>query len=291
MPISTPDDHELEGGIVRLQLCSSLDQVLMAFNIGEPPDRSDDQRIRWTAEPIRLLFPLDSCLDELLPIDSARHHGKSVGRADLSIEVILPFRFRQCNHSIRECTQHPFDLKKQPGSEWTEMAVEHMAVRRMDNDRHPRKPGCHSPQHSGLRCMGMDQCRPLSPEQANQLPQGLHILDRMDLSRQRRKQHPADGGLLKSPTILLSRCLPALRIPTTWMPGYHQRLEQCSVMAENRQHRVLRRPATVEARDHMDHLPCLRSLSVLRQAHEQTIQIGRMSPPIIAPFHDLPTFL
>src|SRR5580765_4271376 len=145
MPISTPDDHEMEEGKVRLQLRGSLDQIFMAFYIGEPPDRSDDQRLRRTTKPIRLLFPLDSRLDEPLPIDSARYHGEAVGLADLPIEMILPLCFRQGNHSIREHAQHPFDLKKQPGSDWTEMAVEHMAVRSMDNDRDPREPGCYSP--------------------------------------------------------------------------------------------------------------------------------------------------
>src|SRR5438046_10724446 len=102
--------------------------------------------------------------------------------------------------------------------------------------------------------MGMDQCRLLLPEQANQLPQGLCIFDGMDFSRQRGKQHPADCGLLKLPTILLGRCLTALRIPTTWISGYHKRLELRAVMAECGQHRVLRCPAIVEARNHMDHL-------------------------------------
>src|SRR5438105_7269976 len=120
-PTSTPDDHEMEGGKVGLQLRGSLDQVFMAFYIGQPPDRSDDQSLRGTAKPIRLLLPLDSRLDKPPPIDSARYHGESVGRADLPIEMILPLCLCQRNHSIREYTQHPFDLKKQPGSEWTEM--------------------------------------------------------------------------------------------------------------------------------------------------------------------------
>src|ERR1043166_2749778 len=59
MSISTTDDHKMQGGKVLLQLRNGCNQVFMAFNIGEPTDRSDDQCIRWTAEPFRLLFSLN----------------------------------------------------------------------------------------------------------------------------------------------------------------------------------------------------------------------------------------
>src|SRR5688572_23776989 len=135
----------MEGREVRLEHRNSFDQIFMALYIGEPPDRSDDQGLRGTAKPIRLLFSLNPCLDEPLPIDSTGDHSEPVGRTDIPIEMILPFRFCESNHSIREHTQDPFNLKKQPGSKWTEMTVEHMAVGRMDNDRHLGHPRCYSP--------------------------------------------------------------------------------------------------------------------------------------------------
>src|SRR6185503_16611190 len=316
MPVSTPDDHMMEGRKILLHLGNGCDQVFVTFDIGEPPDGSDNQRIRWTAEPIRLMFSLSPRPPESLTIDPARHHGEPIGLADSAIKVSLPFRIRQGDQSIRDHSQRPFDLEKQPRLELTEVAVEHMAVRGMDDDRHPGNPGSYSPQHTGLRCMGMDQCRPLVQEQANQLPQSLRILDRVDLSRQRRKQHPANCGLLKFPAIFLGRQLPALGIPTARMPSNHYRLELRTVMAESGQHRVLRRPAMVKSRNHMDHLPWLRSLgdnavrrnrratvgqvpdnlmrgyrSVLQQVHEQMIQISRMRQPVVALFDDLTAFL
>src|SRR5437868_2228906 len=127
IPVSTTDDHKMEGREIRLQHGNGRNQVFMAFNVSEPPDRSDDQRIRWTAEPVRLLFPLSPRPSEPLTIDPARHHGEPIRLADSTIKVILPFRIRQGNQSIRDRTQHPFDLEKQPRSEWTEVAVEHMA--------------------------------------------------------------------------------------------------------------------------------------------------------------------
>ena len=184
MSISTPNDHKMKGGKILFQLGDGFDQVLMTFNVGEPSDRSNDLRPSWTAKPVRLLFPLSSCLPESLTVDPARDHSEPVELTDLSIKMILPFRFCQRNEPIRQYTQPSFDLKKQPGTEWAEMAVEHMAVWCMNDDRHPREPSRHSAQHTSLRSMSMDQYRLFLSEQTNQFPQGLCVLDRMDLSRQ-----------------------------------------------------------------------------------------------------------
>src|SRR6185295_1070613 len=146
-----------------------------------------------------------------------------------------------------------------------------MTMGRMDDDRHPCEPGCRSSQHAGLRCMGMDQYGLLVLKHSKQLPQGLYIPDRIDLSRQSRKQRPADCGLFKLPAILLSRCLPALSIPTPRIPGDHERLELRAVMAKDRQHRVLRRSSIVQARDHMDHLSHLGYLFGLAFRRTNTI--------------------
>ena len=296
MSISTPNDHKMKGGKILFQLGDGFDQVLMTFNVGEPSDRSNDLRPSWTAKPVWLLFPLSSCPPESLTVDPARDHSEPVELTDLSIKMILPFRFCQRNEPIRQYTQPSFDLKKQPGTEWTEMAVEHMAVWRMNDDRHPCEPSRHSAQYTSLRCMSMDQYRLFLSEQTNQFPQGLCVLDRMDLSRQCWKQHPTHVRLIKSPTILLSCGLPALRIPTTWIPGNDQRLELHTVMTERGQHRILGRPAMIQARNDMNHLPrsdrlMPHSRSILRQAHEQSIKVCRMRCPIVSPLHGLATFL
>src|ERR1051325_5219016 len=112
MSISTTDDHKMQGGKVLLQLRNGCNQIFMAFNIGEPADRSDDQCIRGTAEPFRLLFSLHPHQPKPLTVDPARHYGEPVSLADSPIEVILPFSIREGNQSMRDRTQHPFDLEK-----------------------------------------------------------------------------------------------------------------------------------------------------------------------------------
>ncbi len=239
------DEQECRVDAAFAQSSDALEHVVGALDARHPPDPADHEPIRRDPEPRARGRTGHLGLHALAELDSQADDAELLsGRNPERDEVVAHLRADR-DEPGRHPRQQPLEQAKRLRLERAEVAVEDMAVKRVDDDRRPGgacEERRHTPHRARLRRMRVQDLRPLLADQAGKSKHRKRVPDRRDLPRQRVELDDLDAELLRH---IRHRALAARE-----RAGDERRLVASLREPRREVGDVERRAAHVQARDH-----------------------------------------